>query len=1009
MNESYTYQNFSQDNYLFCPNNNCLNIPEILYTYNPLNSFIEYKCNYHNNKKELYNMPLSAFLEKSSNIKCYECQQYLTKSDLYYCNQCKNVFDYTCFEEHIEICNHNVVPINKNILINNCLEHINIYMFHCIECNKSLCLNCDITYHHSQRHSLVQIINNTNNQNDKEKINTIFQKQKYFLEKIKKINHKIIKSLEDDIEIKQRIIDNNNNNKYNYNLISSYNNLYIENDYRYEKLLEYIFNTEEMIEKNKKEEITKGTYLNRILAPFYYSMMINKDQNLKEGLIELLQRLILNINQNNEINTNEKNNITNINNTIMNNDKNLKNNNKSKNLNKIINYDNRKDNSYINIENNRNNNNFNISVDCSKRYYNIANDKKNKMEGKYYNEKMNLSNNNKNIQENINLSNNTMFEEYIRNNNKNNEYLNKSSIFNHNIKLFGNNESGKSNIKNNGRYFDNNDILFSNSIKYNNFGSQHLKTQNNIFLKNIENTPNISNNNNLLSVNKTYNNTFLKDNNEYIEKNNTSLNNTLDKLKKGLNNKNKVIKTSENVNKQEKKKKTPIKENKLDKELNNNNKAKETEKVVKTKNNKHIFNMIILHTGNFAISMKEAVEIYDFRKLDLFNKKKMLYNNQEIDESNCLLQRINLVKGKKINYVFEFPDKTLLCATYAKIFRLELTNNDVSHNILGIIKLENSELPTKLISLGDSLLVILSEKKVKCNLKIYIKNNKDNKINLYKMSDTQSVDSNEKELSEKDYNSNDYSDVPPIGNSLFAKKDIEIDPDFNLLKQNINKENKLLLSMYEIKRDINNEYLYEFIVTSNKVYDHGDNRIEFYGAQKQEKFLYFYKIKVINNISCSIQVNSICSINNQYICIGLQNHNLIGQISGFAIIDVFTREICRIIRDQEISSLYFNLQNNILVASMEVRDIKNNFFMTKMYKVAKTKGDKGKEEIDLKNIFEYKNEHNDTIISVSEINTSRIKFNIEQEEELENLNENIILVTASHDSTLEVIKSDIKK
>ena len=448
-------------------------------------------------------------------------------------------------------------------------------------------------------------------------------------------------------------------------------------------------------------------------------------------------------------------------------------------------------------------------------------------------------------------------------------------------------------------------------------------------------------------------------------------------------------------------------------------KGKETEKAIKNNNDKGpIFNMICLHTGNFAVSMKEAIEIYDFRKLNLIDKNNMTYNNQQIQESNCLLQRINLVKSKKINYVYEFPDNTLLCATYSKIFRLELTNNDFSHNIIGKIELEPSELPTQLISLGESLLVILSEKKSKCSLKVFIKNNGsggENKLSNYRMSETQSIDSNDRELSEKEYNSNDFSDVPPIGKSLFSAKDIEIDSDFHLLRKNINKDCKLFLSMYEIKKIkkeenknniniIDDEYLYEFIVTSNKVYNLGDNRINFYGVKKIDTQLYFAKIKVITNISCSIQVNSICQISDKYVCIGLQNHDLKGQISGFAIIDVYTREICRIIRDQEISGLYYSLKSELLFASMEVRDKKKNCFMTKIYKIEKNFGDRGEEEIDFKKIFEYNNKHIDTISSVAELKPLCFRFDTEQE----GFNDNIIFVTSSHDSTLEVVKTNIK-
>ena len=146
----------------------------------------------------------------------------------------------------------------------------------------------------------------------------------------------------------------------------------------------------------------------------------------------------------------------------------------------------------------------------------------------------------------------------------------------------------------------------------------------------------------------------------------------------------------------------------------------------KNKSIKPIYNMIILSSGNFALSVKEAIEIYDFKKLNLSDKNNMIYNNEKIIENNCLLQRINLTKGKKINYVFEFPDNTLLCATFSKIFRIKLINDDLSYKILGILKLGNTELPTKLISLGDSFLLILSELKSNCLIKVFKKKSSNN-------------------------------------------------------------------------------------------------------------------------------------------------------------------------------------------------------------------------------------------------------------------------------------------
>ena len=71
------------------------------------------------------------------------------------------------------------------------------------------------------------------------------------------------------------------------------------------------------------------------------------------------------------------------------------------------------------------------------------------------------------------------------------------------------------------------------------------------------------------------------------------------------------------------------------------------------------------------------------------------------------------------------------------------------------------------------------------------------------------------------------------------------------MEKNVNTDRKLLFAIYEIKRDKNKEcnsddYIYEFLATSNNVYNLGDNRIEFYGVKKKDNGkLFFHKFKVI--------------------------------------------------------------------------------------------------------------------------------------------------------------------
>ena len=160
----------------------------------------------------------------------------------------------------------------------------------------------------------------------------------------------------------------------------------------------------------------------------------------------------------------------------------------------------------------------------------------------------------------------------------------------------------------------------------------------------------------------------------------------------------------------------------------------------------------------------------DFRKLNLGGTCTIKYNNNHIKENNCLIQRINLLNRQKIYYVFEFPDKILFCGAYSKIFRIKLTNNDLRHNIIGIIKLGNLEHPKQLISLEDSLLVALTEQNTNCNIKIFIKVNDENSTEEDKSSDiltNPSFDINDilpDKVKDKDkdmMNFDEYNDVAP--------------------------------------------------------------------------------------------------------------------------------------------------------------------------------------------------------------------------------------------------------
>ena len=880
--------------YIFCPSGNCLNIPEIHYSNTPLKTEFQFNCECDINNK---NMDLKEFLDKSSHVNCLICLRKITDNKINYCKNCKTIFDNSCLEYHKRL-SHDIL-LNEYIF-NFCLEHKNSYMFRCMECNKSLCINCDLNSHNDKLHTLNQISRFSLNIKSIDEIKSIIDKQKKFFEKIKNIYNNILLSLENDIEIKERIVNNYMTNKYNYNSYLNMNNLTVYNNEKYEKLLDDILLKSEQ-NKNAKKEIDTNDYINNYLSIFYYSLMINKEEEINNSLIKDLAKKInnLDISQNNL-----NNNILNLYNEQMIEEKAINNN-----------LDNSKNISTFSIKSNSQFNNCITPLNSKFCHSNELND--------------------------INILNKCNSQMFPKNNNINNNFNNLNIPINQSFSYISNSPNNKNNY-----------------ITHNSANYKESK-----------------------SVEKKYDN-------KHSKKNKSS-------------------------NKKKDKKKTPKKEkNKSNEEIEKNEEIyknkeinKEDKKDLRTTNAIH--NMIILKSGNFAVSMKEAIEIYDLRKLN-FSGENSVYKN-DIIKNNCLLQKINIVKGRYISYVLELSDQTLLCATYSKIFRIKLTNHDLNHTFLSFIKLGN-ESPTKIIILGDAYLVVLTEIKKYCNIKIFQKNNKNINEETIHCQNNNNITANEKnELINCD-------DVPAIGNcGLFLKNDIYEDTSFELIHNNINENKKLFVTIFpiekkynelnnnEIKDENNDNYSYEFIATSNYVFDYTKSRLAFYGLNKANENK-FEKIKEINNLSCSIGADSICQINNKYLCVGLQSHNLNGQIDGFAFIDINKREICRIIKyNLGVSSLYYNSRKNLLLASMEIKDKNNCTFMTKLFNVIQNKGDRGNDEIELKGIYQFKNDIFYSITSILLMNVSCYKENLDEK----NIKENIIVATASKDANLEVIKINV--
>ena len=718
----YPNNNTQPIKYIFCPTGNCLNVPEINYTNNPLKNEFHFKCvcQKNNNNNE---MNLNEFLYKSSQLNCHACMRKLIDGQIIYCIECKVVFDVFCVENHHQTTNHShYIQLNKNIF-NYCLEHKTPLMFRCMNCKKSLCNNCNLPSHDEKGHELEQLKKFAFNKNDIDKITNTFMKQKIFFEKIKEINNNLIQTLENDIKIKERIINNYLTNKSDYNSIFNLKNICIQNNEKYEKLLEDTLLPKNANIKSVNKEAEISNYINNYLSTLYYSLMINKEELINNSLISDLEKKVMNLNP---PNINPNNIQINVNNQML--EENM--------------------NNYNNLENSKNNSNSNISINP-----------------------------------NNNIANN------IIPNNPNNYFPQVSALSNASTqKNLNNQEFSKGNLEE-----KNKDIIDqqNNSIKK-------------PFNANIRKIRNI---NNLTS-------SIIKQKTDSPQakrlgiKNNSPRNSRISRTISKISSKGKIGFKSIKKYKTISNKKIKWKELSKIQIKTESNKSSDTQEIYSEESSKngnrarkysnYINNMIVLKSGNVAVSIREAVEIYNLSNLNFAGVD--CYYNNEIIQNNCLLQRINLVKGRKISYVYELFDETLLCATYAKIFRIKLKNHDSTHEIMSYIKIETSELPTKIISLGNEFLVILTEQKINCNIKILKKiDNKaqdQQKQNILKESQNKINNENNQGINNsKNKDENNCGDVPAIGNvGLFVSKDIEEDTSYELTNKNINEIKKLWVS-----------------------------------------------------------------------------------------------------------------------------------------------------------------------------------------------------------------------
>ena len=258
---------------------------------------------------------------------------------------------------------------------------------------------------------------------------------------------------------------------------------------------------------------------------------------------------------------------------------------------------------------------------------------------------------------------------------------------------------------------------------------------------------------------------------------------------------------------------------------------------------------------------------------------------------------------------------------------------------MGTIKLSNHELPKKIIELGNDLIVSLSEKKIKkanesrniCILKVFNKiltqNQNENEDPFFILSDNDSINSFSSSSLvgwENVYSNEEES-------PLSSKEEILMEDKFiKIYKKNKNYDDIHICSIFGTKIDKSKEdnVLYEFVATSNKIYSGGDNCIIFYKIMKNPKRhgYEFFILKSLedNELSCSKEPESICLLNKKYIGIALQKYKEKNS-NGIAIIDIIDKELFKIIKGYSIGFISKAIKKRYIILSTNSnKDIDKN-------------------------------------------------------------------------------------
>ena len=262
-----------------------------------------------------------------------------------------------------------------------------------------------------------------------------------------------------------------------------------------------------------------------------------------------------------------------------------------------------------------------------------------------------------------------------------------------------------------------------------------------------------------------------------------------------------------------------------------------------------------------------------------------------------------------------------------------MTEFDTKYTYLGTIKLSGYELPKKIIELGDNLIVSLGEKKKK----------KKNKENLIKIKSILKIFKCNEQQDKNDEIMNDSDSINSMNScsswdSIFSnEEENEEDEDENkfqfyderikIYKKNKNDEKLYICSIFGTKTS-SSESSFQFVASSNSLYDGGENKLVFYGImnnpRKKGEYLIYLENEKIDKISCSKDIDSICFIEKNKIAVALQKFKK-GDSDGIAIIDIKDKKLIKIINGLSLGIIKLNRLNNkknIFFFTNNTKDIK---------------------------------------------------------------------------------------